>query len=268
MISQTWKINDEEKNRILNLHERATKNLYIIKEQETKKTFNFGDTFASGQSDLTPEFQSKVSAKVKEIAEFIKRENVKSANIIIQPGESRVTNQPSFSTVGSLATARANSIMNFLNRALPTLLSFTPNITVSEPIIGTTPYVTGDDKNDSRYRAEQFVNVIVDTTIKNNPTPEPYKRDSDVGESIFFNNYLIGFISQPFVGTQDVKNPGFKDLNYQNLIFTEIKKDSPKEIIAKYEIPWKWWNEDREYATTNTISPNDLTKIRSFKKLS
>lgn len=270
MFKQTWKINDEEKNRILNLHESATKNLYIIKEQiESKKTINFGDTFASGQSELTPEFQSSVSAKVKEIAEFIKGQKLKSADIIIQPGESRVTNQPPFSTVGSLAIARANSVMNYLNRVLPNLLSFTPNITVREPIIGTTPYVKGNDKNDPRYRAEQFVNVIVDTTIKNNPKPEPYKRDSDIGESIFFNNYLIGFISEPFVGTKDVKNPGFKDLNYQNLTFTEIKKDTvPTQIIAKYEIPWQWWNKDRDKVGTNVISQNDLTKIRSFKKLS
>jgi hypothetical protein len=270
MIKQTWNIDDSERVRILQLHENATNNLYIIKEQiESKKTINFGDTFASGQSELTPKFQSSVSTKVKEIAEFIKGQKLKSADIIIQPGESRVTNQPPFSTVGSLAIARANSIMNYLNRVLPNLLSFTPNITVREPIIGTTPYVKGNDKNDPRYRAEQFVNVIVDTTIKNNPTPEPYKRESDIGESIFFNNYLIGLISQPMVNTTDVKNPGFEKLNYQNLIFTEVKKDTlPFQIVAKYEIPWQWWNKDRDYATTNTISQNDLTKIRSFKKLS
>ena len=34
MIKQTWNINEEERNRILNLHESATKNLYLIKEQE------------------------------------------------------------------------------------------------------------------------------------------------------------------------------------------------------------------------------------------
>lgn len=270
MIKQTWNISEDEKNRILNLHESATKNLYIIKEQtETKKTINFGDTFASGQSELTPEFQSSVSAKVKEITEFIKGQNLKSANIIIQPGESRVTNQPPFTSEGSLARARANSIMNYLNGVLPNLLSFKPNITIREPLIGTTPYVKGNDKNDPRYRAEQFVNVIVDTTIKNNPTPEPYKRDSDIGEGIYMNNYLIGYIKEPMVKTTDVKNPGFQDLNYQNLIFTEVKKDTvPTQIIAKYEIPWQWWNKDRDYATTNTISQNDLTKIKSFKKLS
>lgn len=271
MVKQDWKIDRDERLRILNLHESATKNLYIIKEQtETKKTINFGDTFASGQSDLTPEFQSAVSAKVKEITEFIKGKKSKSVDIIIQPGESRVTNQPPFTTVGSLSMARANSIMTYLNKVLPNLLSFTPNIKISEPIIGKTLYVKGNDKNDPRYRAEQFVNVIVDTTIKNtpNPTIEPYKREDNMGESIFMNNYLIGFIKFPVVRTSDIKDAGIQDPTKQNLIFTEIKKDTvPTQIIAQYEIPWQWWNKDRNYATTNTISQNDLTKIRSFKKL-
>lgn len=272
MIKQDWKIDRDERLRILNLHESATKNLYIIKEQtETKKTINFGDTFASGQSDLTPEFQSAVSAKVKEITEFIKRQKLKSVDIIIQPGESRVTNQPPYSTVGSLAMARANSIMNYLNKVLPNLLSFTPKITISEPLIGKTKYSIGDNKDDPKYRDEQFVNVIVDVTTKNNPNPtiEPYKREGNMGESIFMNDYLIGFIKFPVVRTSNIKDAGIQDPTKQNLTFTEIKKDTvPTQIIAQYEIPWQWWNSGRNYATTNTISQNDLTKIRSFKKLS
>jgi len=270
MINQTWNIDDSERVRILQLHENATKKLYLIKEQiETKKTIDFGDTFASGQSDLTPEFQSAVSAKVKEITEFIKGQKLKSANIIIQPGESRVTNQPPYSTVGSLAMARANSIMNYLNKVLPNLLSFTPKITISEPIIGKTPYSIGDNKDDPKYREEQFVNVIVDVTTKNNPSPKPYKRESDMGQSIFMDNYLIGFIKFPVARTSNIKDAGIQDPTKQNLTFTEIKKDTvPTQIIAQYEIPWQWWNSGRNYATTNTISQNDLTKIRSFKKLS
>ena len=37
MIRQIWNISGEEKNRILNLHETATKNLYLLKEQEEVK---------------------------------------------------------------------------------------------------------------------------------------------------------------------------------------------------------------------------------------
>ena len=37
MIKQTWNIDEDERNRILNLHESATKNLYLIKEQQQVK---------------------------------------------------------------------------------------------------------------------------------------------------------------------------------------------------------------------------------------
>lgn len=39
MIKQTWNISDEEKSRILNLHESATKNLYLVNEQSGKKSW-------------------------------------------------------------------------------------------------------------------------------------------------------------------------------------------------------------------------------------
>jgi len=38
MIKQTWEISNEERNRILSLHETATKNLYLVSEQLVKTT--------------------------------------------------------------------------------------------------------------------------------------------------------------------------------------------------------------------------------------
>lgn len=263
MIKQDWKIDDSEKNRIIQLHEIATKNLYIIKEQiETKKTINFGDTFASGQSRLTPEFESSVSTKVQEIVEFIKGKKLNSANIIIQPGESQVTNQPPFSTVGSLAMARANSIRDYLNKVLPKLLSFTPNITISRPIIGSTPYSRGDNKNDSRYRAEQFVNVIVDVSKSDDIT-----RNSSVGEPIYLNNKVVALIEKPFVNSKTVSNSGNLDINREVLIFKIVKPDTqPPVVVSQYSIPWQWWNE--KIGPSSTISQENYDYIISnFKKV-
>jgi hypothetical protein len=36
MIKQTWEVSNEERNRILSLHESATKNLYLMSEQQTE----------------------------------------------------------------------------------------------------------------------------------------------------------------------------------------------------------------------------------------
>lgn len=49
MIKQTWNIGEEEKKRILNLHETATKKLYLIKEQQSKSWSLCGyDIFEEG----------------------------------------------------------------------------------------------------------------------------------------------------------------------------------------------------------------------------
>jgi len=40
MIKQTWEISQEERNRIISLHESATKNFYILSEQNNNKTKN------------------------------------------------------------------------------------------------------------------------------------------------------------------------------------------------------------------------------------
>jgi len=42
MIKQTWEISNEERNRIISLHESATKNLYLISEQTNVEVWNLG----------------------------------------------------------------------------------------------------------------------------------------------------------------------------------------------------------------------------------
>jgi outer membrane protein OmpA-like peptidoglycan-associated protein len=42
MIKQTWEISNDERNRILSLHESATKNLYLMSEQTNVEVWNLG----------------------------------------------------------------------------------------------------------------------------------------------------------------------------------------------------------------------------------
>ena len=42
MIKQTWEISNEERNRIISLHESATKNLYLMSEQTNVEVWNLG----------------------------------------------------------------------------------------------------------------------------------------------------------------------------------------------------------------------------------
>ena len=115
MIKQSWNIEEGEKLRILNLHESATKSLYLAEQKsvvvgtETKtedKKFpktNLGDKFEFGkfESENVKKLLSDLKPKIDE---FIKNSSV---------GESRRTT----STLSSNTVANAdNSSINIYNQ--------------------------------------------------------------------------------------------------------------------------------------------------------
>ena len=69
MIKQTWNINEDEKLRILNLHESATKNLYLIKEQEILGKDNQNAIRSNDKNDKFTYlvFQPQTSTRVVDI---------------------------------------------------------------------------------------------------------------------------------------------------------------------------------------------------------
>ena len=273
MIKQNWNICEDEKLRILSLHESATKNFYIIKEQTESQVLkvDFGNLFESGRYDFNPEYLSTVNNKIKQISEYINGKKLKDFKIVIEPGESQVPNQSPFERVGSLAEKRGEVLKAYLEQSLlPLIQGVKPEIVVNHPVIGETPWDPSKGKDAQEYKKEQFVNVnVVLNTI---PPTQPYKRQADIGESIFMNtgvtNFLIGFIQHPLVRTTSPTDPGFQDTGHQNLIFSEIKRGtSPIEVIASYEVPWQWWNRGRSLPTTRHITLGDLEKIRTFRKI-
>ena len=60
MIKQNWEISDEEKNRILNIHETATKNQYLIKEQSSNVESSYGK--CDGNNPINP---PKINLRLK-----------------------------------------------------------------------------------------------------------------------------------------------------------------------------------------------------------
>jgi hypothetical protein len=178
MIKQTWDINKDERNRILNLHESATKNLYLINEQliskninntPVQKTFptqNIGNNFGFGEYDSEKVKNVILSLKPK-IEEFIKNSGGGQFVVNISSGESNVTNPKGFETKGSLGLARANSVKKYFDEIFPDLIKknvLTINTPKSESDvkIGSTPYdkTKGDNRNPDlikKYRQEQFV---------------------------------------------------------------------------------------------------------------
>jgi len=181
-MKNLFEISSEEKNRILNLHENATKNQYLISEQSgkqsggvsttstTSKTSfpkqNIGNQFKFGeyQSDVV---KNSISSLKPKIEEFIKNNGGKKFVVNISAGESNVTNPKGFDEKGSLALARANSVKQYFQELFSdliknrTLIIKSPD-NVSQVVIGKTPYdkTKGDNKNPEKikqYKQEQFV---------------------------------------------------------------------------------------------------------------
>jgi len=187
-MNNLFDISSEERNRIMNLHEGATKRQYLTLEQApqpiiTKTTKSSSDTvfpkqnlqnqfkFGEYQSDNAKNFITGLKPKIEE---FIKNSGGKNFVVNISAGESNVTNPKGFELKGSLALARANSVKQYFEEIFPDLIKNnvlvikTPK-DVSEVVIGETPYdkTKGDNKNPEKiklYKQEQFVTFDIQGT--------------------------------------------------------------------------------------------------------
>jgi len=163
-MKKLFDINEDEKNRILEMHVSATKRLYL-NEQDSQTSSNpltipIGGTFASGVAEISD--TSRIDAIIPQIEEYIRQfpKNTK-ITLSIDAGESQVPNQEPYKTPGSLAFARAKSLRSVLENKLAkykNILDFgvKPNVT-----IGKTPWDPAKGAKDPDYTKEQFVNVVI-----------------------------------------------------------------------------------------------------------
>lgn len=184
MIKQRWNIDSDEFVRILKMHESATKNHYLIKEQrnpevvtttETKTNkfpqTNLGDKFEYGKYD-SQTVKSAIEQLKPQIEKFIQDSDSSNFTVNISAGESRVTNPKGFEKKGSLALARANSVKKYFEEIFPDLIK-KGVLVIKSPSseedvkIGETPYGgpgSGDYKDEEKkkkYSQEQFVNFDI-----------------------------------------------------------------------------------------------------------
>jgi hypothetical protein len=278
MIKQNWNIDSEEVKRILMMHEGATKNLYLIKEQLIPNgpfTIDFENVFTSGEYNFTPKYMNVVNNNVTKISDYIKGKNLKDFKLVITPGESQVPNPKGFEQKGSLAIKRAEVLKKYLETSLPPILNISPKIEISTPVIGTTKWNNKLGKENNVYKKEQFVKVSVVVTTKSVPTPPvetPYKITAKDKESVFFktqySSYLGAFAQYPTRQSSDIRDAGNLNTAIQDVTLKIIKKDTiPFQVTDVYLVPSSWWN-SRTAAETNSLYPQDLEYIKkNFKKL-
>jgi hypothetical protein len=180
-MNNLFDISSEERSRILNLHESATKRQYLTLEQvkisggESSASTILNTSFPTQNLDSKFKIGEYQSVEVKKtieglkpkIEEFINNSGGKQFIVNISAGESNVTNPKGFEEKGSLALARANSVKQYFQEVFPelikngTLVIKSPS-DVSQVSLGKTLYdkTKGDINNPQlmkKYRQEQFV---------------------------------------------------------------------------------------------------------------
>jgi hypothetical protein len=189
MIKQTWEISNEERNRIISLHESATKNLYMLLEQNTKtETFSLTKRveFPSGvHSSSAVNLNNLID--LTEIENFLKRYPDNEIIITLRSSESQVPNYDIETTPkkklnpGDLSKMRYETIQTFMTNWLngiisKKIISKMPKFVSTEPMIDTTtpwnpspgmsPSQISALAKDSKYTKHQFVEIVVEAVGK------------------------------------------------------------------------------------------------------
>lgn len=116
-MKNLFDISSEEKNRILNLHESATKNQYLISEQKIKPiNFNITDSFSSGKYTLNK--TDEIDKAINQINKYLKSSKGLLNTIVINSSESKVPNRGVGLKPGDLSKLRASEVEKYIKSKL------------------------------------------------------------------------------------------------------------------------------------------------------
>lgn len=200
-------ISEEEKNRILGLHD-SYKKVYgtiSLNEQETKSEMiiiPLTKTFASGKYKITNE--SFFEPYIKQINDFLKSfPKNRAISIQISAGESQVPNydrekypitgnntvdfsQEKKLPPGDLANKRMDEIERLVKEKFSQFTNV--KVTKTQPVIGTTPWDSTQDANDPKYIKEQFIQIKIKAlgeSSEDSPKPKCKFYDFNFGNATF-----------------------------------------------------------------------------------
>ena len=268
MIKQNWNIETEEVKRILMLHESATQNQYLLKEQIKKtqtippKTFDLpSQTFASGyhsENALSPSQKTQITNVLTQIAAYLKQYKGIPMEIQLTTGESQPTNydkenKKSLGT-GELANLRGQTITRILTDFFNGLvekgeLPSMPKIPQFKTEIGKTP--KGLNPNDPKYQAEQFIRFSVvaagEVTTEclvglkiqfvyiNESSPQIPCRGGHFCDEAVFDVYL----NKTKVGTANLNNGGCRGNECNRRAIVEVTPEMVNQIVNNPEFEKK-----------------------------
>jgi hypothetical protein len=116
-MKNLFEISSEEKNRILGLHESATKSQYLINEQKINPiNFNITDSFPSGKFTLNN--TDEIDDAINKIIKYVKSGKGSLNTIVINSSESKVPNRGVGLKPGELSKLRASEVEKYIKSKL------------------------------------------------------------------------------------------------------------------------------------------------------
>lgn len=171
-------ISEDEKRRILNLHESVSKKLITENVTEDPMIIKFNYNFPTGtySDSFNPKLKEEINKILPQIEKFIGTNTENDVEIEVEVGESAVTNadnehkddkgKGTVVPAGWLATERGKTIQKILQDLLGQLKAgnFIANIPKITPTVGKQKYTydkNKDNPKDSKYLEDQYVKFII-----------------------------------------------------------------------------------------------------------
>lgn len=213
MIKQNWDISEEDRKRILSLHESATKNNYLIfeqtspppteqiKEEEYTIFFYFPTGFHSINSvdEKGVSITQQVEEQFKKLKQFLSKYYTPIVvDVQIKAMESAVRNvdredpKTPYKPKGWLAQERKKTIQNLLTIGFQELvneklLPSIPNIVVNPPTTG-----VADVKDSDKAKKEQFVEATIKVKGRLKDTPLEIPCDLNIQIKVEYKRVPFG----------------------------------------------------------------------------
>jgi hypothetical protein len=267
MIKQTWNISSEEVQRILMMHESATKNHYLLNEQMkiTKdlpsKSFELpSQTFKSGfysENALEPNQKKEIENVLNQIAGYINDKKGVPMSIQITTGESTPSNYDRENNKklnsGDLAKLRGDTMKKILTDFFQGLydkkiIPYMP--TIPEPKTNVQlglkrePFKPGDNPGNPKFLKDQFIKFSVESSgkettecllglnirfmyINQTPSNERPCRGGHTCNEAMFDVYL----NKTLIGVANLNNQGCEGQDCNRRADLTVNQDMVNSIV-------------------------------------
>jgi len=272
MIKQKWNISEDERKRILNLHESATKNQYLLREETdpNKISFNISKSFPSGKFILSDTLE--IDDALSKIQKMLETGDGSFDTIIINSSESKVPNKGVGLETGELSRKRGEEVEKYIKSKIGDSV----NVKVNDLKAQGPEWDKSKGSNHPDYTKYQYVTLSLSAENSKGVVKSvcKFKISESGGQGLEKNNYITFNEGLTDYGELTIETGSIPDrmvvVNNENSIVSDTGyvATEPHQYDKFKYVPWY------VYQLTNlnkssSVSGNKLVTITvtSFKEL-